>query len=95
MMNIVTDLIKTLPGSSSVNTIDCVTIEETVFSMSSAPSNSKNGVLCDQLLGTQRFLNITVLLMWSVSRLYDEIPRIFKYKRLELRGGQVYDRSSD
>jgi hypothetical protein len=38
------------------------TIEKAVFSMSSAPSNSRNGVLCDQLLGyatvTQVFLKL-------------------------------------
>jgi hypothetical protein len=44
-------LINVLPGSSSVNKVHYATIEEAVFSMSSAPSNSRNGVVYDQLLG--------------------------------------------
>jgi hypothetical protein len=35
--NIVTDLINALPGNSSVNTVQHATIDEAVFSMSSAP----------------------------------------------------------
>jgi hypothetical protein len=38
--NIVTDLVNALPGNSSVNTVQHATIEEAVFSMSSAPSSS-------------------------------------------------------
>jgi hypothetical protein len=34
---IVTDLIITLPGNSSVNTVQHATIDEAVFSMSSTP----------------------------------------------------------
>jgi hypothetical protein len=49
--NIVTYLINALPGSSSVNTVHYATIEEAGFSMSSAQSNTRNGVFCDQLLG--------------------------------------------
>jgi hypothetical protein len=41
----VTYLINALPGSSSVITVHYATIEEAVFSMSSAPSNSRNGVV--------------------------------------------------
>jgi hypothetical protein len=40
-----------MPGNSSVNTVQHETIDEAVFSMLSAPSNSRNRVLCDQLLG--------------------------------------------
>jgi hypothetical protein len=39
-----------LRGNSSVNTVHYARLKEAVFSMSSAPSNSRNGVLCDQLL---------------------------------------------
>jgi hypothetical protein len=35
--NIVTDLINVLPGDTSVNTVQHATIDEAVFSMSSAP----------------------------------------------------------
>jgi hypothetical protein len=57
-INIVMDLINALPGSSSVNTVHYATIEEAVFSMSSVPSNSRNGVLCGQLLGYTMVLPI-------------------------------------
>jgi hypothetical protein len=50
-VNCVTHLINVLPGSSSVNMVHYATLEEAVFSMSSASSNSRHRVLCDQLLG--------------------------------------------
>jgi hypothetical protein len=50
-LHTVTDLINALPDSSSVNTVHYATIEEAVFSMSPAPSNSRNRVFCDQILG--------------------------------------------
>jgi hypothetical protein len=55
---IVTDLINALPGNSSVNTAQHATIDEVVFSMSSEPSNSRNGILCDQLVGYATVLKI-------------------------------------
>jgi hypothetical protein len=73
----VTDLINELPGNSPVNTVYYATIEA-VFSMSSAPSNSWNGVLCDQLLSYAKVLTRELLCMWSVPRLCNEIPRITK-----------------
>jgi hypothetical protein len=42
--------INILTGNSSVNAVHYETIEEEMFSMSYTPSNSRNGVLCDQLL---------------------------------------------
>jgi hypothetical protein len=51
LVDIVTDLINAMPGNSYVNTVQLATIDEAVFSMSSASSNSRNGVLCDQMLG--------------------------------------------
>jgi hypothetical protein len=47
----VTYLINALPDSSSVNTVHYATVEEVVFSVSSAPSNGRNGVVYDQFLG--------------------------------------------
>jgi hypothetical protein len=44
--NIVTDFINALPGNSSVNTVEQATIDEAVFSMSSAPSSSGTTELC-------------------------------------------------
>jgi hypothetical protein len=41
-----------------VNTMHYTTIDEAVFSMSSAPSNRRNGIVCDQLLGYARVLKI-------------------------------------
>jgi hypothetical protein len=55
---LLTYLINALPGSTSVNMVHYETIEETVSSMSSAPSNSRNGLLCDQLLGYATVLTI-------------------------------------
>jgi hypothetical protein len=57
-VNCITHLINALPGSSSVNMVHYATIEEAVFSMLSAPSNSRNRVLCDQLLGYATVLTI-------------------------------------
>jgi cytidine deaminase len=44
-----------LPGNSYVNTVQQATIDETVFSMSSAP---RNRVPCDQLLGYTTVITI-------------------------------------
>jgi hypothetical protein len=52
----VTDVINALPGNSYINTIQHAIKDEDVFSMSSAQSNSRNGVLCDQFLGYAMFL---------------------------------------
>jgi hypothetical protein len=50
MLYIVTDLINTLPGNSSVNTVQHATIEEAVFSVDStdAPINwlDRDHVIC-------------------------------------------------
>jgi hypothetical protein len=51
-------------------------IGETVFSVSSEPSNNRNWVLCDQLLGYTTVLRIELFSVCSVPRLYNEIPRI-------------------
>jgi hypothetical protein len=48
--HIVTDLINALPGNSSVNTIQHATIDEDVFSMSSAPSSGGATGLCNLIL---------------------------------------------
>jgi hypothetical protein len=48
---LLTDLINALPGNSSVNTVQHATIYEAVFSMSSAPSNSRITGLCNPFLG--------------------------------------------
>jgi hypothetical protein len=56
--NIITDLINALPGNNYVNTVQHPTIDEAVFSISSAPSNSRNRVLSDQLIGYARVLTI-------------------------------------
>jgi 7-cyano-7-deazaguanine synthase in queuosine biosynthesis len=56
---IVTDFIKALLGNGSVNTSQHATIkEEAVLSMWSAPSNNRNWVLCDLLLGYATVLTI-------------------------------------
>jgi hypothetical protein len=47
---IVIDLINSLPGNSSVNTAQQATIDEAVFSMSSAPSSGGTTGLCNQFL---------------------------------------------
>jgi hypothetical protein len=47
---IVTDLIKALPGNSSVNMVQHVTIDESVFSMSAAPSSCGTTGLCNPFL---------------------------------------------
>jgi hypothetical protein len=72
---IVTDLINALPGNSYVNTVKQAAIDEAVFSMLSAASNSRNGVLCNQLLGYATVLTIELFSVWSVPRLYNEINR--------------------
>jgi hypothetical protein len=74
--------INALPGSSYVNMVQHATIGEAVFSVSSEPSNSRNGVHCDQLLGYTTVLTIELLSVWSVLRLYNEIP--FVYSLLNL-----------
>jgi hypothetical protein len=74
--SIVTDLINALSGYSYVNMVQHATIDEAVFSMSSAPSNSWNGVICDQLLGYAPVLTIELFSVWSMPRSYSEIPRI-------------------
>jgi hypothetical protein len=55
---IVTDVINALPGNSYVDTVKQATIDEAVFSILSAPSNSRNGILCDQLLRYATVLTI-------------------------------------
>jgi hypothetical protein len=49
--HIVTDLMNALPGNSSVNTVQHATIDEALFSMSSAPSSGGEMGLCNPLLG--------------------------------------------
>jgi hypothetical protein len=46
----VTDSINALPGNSSVNTVHHATIDEAVFSMSSAPSSGGTTGLCNPFL---------------------------------------------
>jgi hypothetical protein len=60
----VTDLINALPGNNYVNTVQHAIIDEDVFSMSSAPSNSRNGVLCNQLLGYATVLTMELFSVW-------------------------------
>jgi hypothetical protein len=48
--NILTDLINALSGNSSVNTVQYATIDEAVFSMSSAPSSGGTTGLCNSFL---------------------------------------------
>jgi hypothetical protein len=50
---IVTDLINALPGNSSVNKVQHATIDEAVFSTSSALSSGETTGLCNPLLGTE------------------------------------------
>jgi hypothetical protein len=63
-------LINAFPGNSYVNTVQHATIDEAVFPMSSAPSNSKNRVLCDQLQGYATILTIELFSVWSVPQNY-------------------------
>jgi hypothetical protein len=72
----VTDLVNALPDSSYINTVQHITIDEAVFSTMPAPSNSRNGVLCDQLLGYATVLTVELFSVWFVPRLYNEICRI-------------------
>jgi hypothetical protein len=50
MYNIVTDLMNVLPGNSSVNTVQHATIDEAMFSMSSALSSGGTTGLCNPFL---------------------------------------------
>jgi hypothetical protein len=50
ILNIVPDLINALPGNSSVNTVQHPTINEAVFSTSSAPSSGGTTGLCNPFL---------------------------------------------
>jgi hypothetical protein len=49
-INVVTDLINTLPGNSSVNVVQHATIDEVVFSMSSTLSSGGITGLCNPFL---------------------------------------------
>jgi hypothetical protein len=49
---VVTGLINTLPGNSSVNTVQHSTVDEAVFSMSSVPSRGGTVGICNLFLGT-------------------------------------------
>jgi WD40 repeat protein len=49
--SILTVFINALPGNSSVNTVQNSTIDEAVFSMSSAPRSGGTTGLCNPLLG--------------------------------------------
>jgi hypothetical protein len=63
----VIDLINALPRNSYGTTVQRATIEEVVFSMSSAPNNSRNGALCDQFARLRNgSYNRTVFSVWSV-----------------------------
>jgi hypothetical protein len=68
--DIVTDFINTLPGNSYVNRVQRATIDEAVFCMSSAPSNSRNGVLCDQFLGYATVLTTELCFLCGPCRGY-------------------------
>jgi hypothetical protein len=48
--HIVTDMINALLGNNSVNTVQHATIDEAVFSMSSAPSSGGTTGLCNSFL---------------------------------------------
>jgi hypothetical protein len=48
--DIVKDLLNALTGSNSVNTVQHATIDEAVFSMSSAPSRGGTTGLCNPFL---------------------------------------------
>jgi hypothetical protein len=62
----------------------CNNIRKTVFSMWSAPSNNRNWVLSDQLLGYATVLTKELFSVWSVPRLFNEIPRITETVESEL-----------
>jgi hypothetical protein len=50
-----------------------------VFSMWSAPRNIRNWVLCDYLLGYATVLTLEeVFSVWSVPRLYNEVPKYLR-----------------
>jgi hypothetical protein len=57
-----------LPSNSSVNTVQYATIDEAVFSTSSAPGNSRNWVFCDELLGYVTVLTIDVCFLCGPCR---------------------------
>jgi hypothetical protein len=67
---IVTDLISALLGNSYVNTVQHATIDEAVLSVSSAPSNSRNLVLFDQLRGYATVLTIELCFLCGLCRGY-------------------------
>jgi hypothetical protein len=48
--NIVTDLINVLQGNSSVNTVQHATIDDAVFSLSSAPNSGGTTGLCNPFM---------------------------------------------
>jgi hypothetical protein len=50
LIDTVTGFINALPGNSSVNTVQHATIDEAVFSTSSAPSSGGTTRLCNQFL---------------------------------------------
>jgi hypothetical protein len=87
MLHTVTDFINALPGNSSVKTVQHATIDEVVFSMSSAPSNSRNGVLCDQLLGYATVLTIKLCFLCGPYRGY--ITRFPEFLPSDPCGGGV------
>jgi hypothetical protein len=78
-INIVTDVINAFPCNSSVNTVQHATRDEVVFSMSSASSNSRNGILCDQLLSHATVLIIELCFLCGPCCCYitrfPELPR--------------------
>jgi hypothetical protein len=67
---IVRVFINALPGNSYLNTVQHATIDEAVFSMYSAPSNGRNGVLCDQLPSYATVLKIEVCFLCGPCRGY-------------------------
>jgi hypothetical protein len=50
VLYIITDLMNALPGNSSVNTVQQATIDEALFSISSAPSSGGRAGLCNPFL---------------------------------------------
>jgi hypothetical protein len=61
----VTHFINAWPDNSYVNTIESATVDEAVFSMSSAPSNCRNGTLFERLLDYATILPIEVCFLCS------------------------------
>jgi hypothetical protein len=64
----VTELINTLPDNNYVTWSNI--IDETVFSVSTVSSNSRNGVLCDQLLGYATVITIDLCFLCGPCRGY-------------------------